>query len=284
MRIEMTSEPGDPRHPNEDYASAALPSSGQGGALVVLDGVTPPQEDTGCLHGVPWFTARLGGSLLELSASRRDLTLAECLESAISRTAAAHCATCDLSHKRTPQSTVVAARWDEERVEHLVLSDSALLMEHLDGTVEALRDPRLGQLPAHVTALRDRVRALPGGSPERAAARDEYVRAVEALRNSPDGTGFYTAAADPAVASRTVTGSAPRADVRALLALTDGAARWSEVFGLGDWAGLLRLVREKGTGSLVGQVRKAERDDPEGSAHPRGKAHDDASAVLAVFR
>ncbi|SCK11830.1 Protein phosphatase 2C [Streptomyces sp. WMMB 714] len=283
MRIDMTSEPGDPRRPNEDYASAALPSSGEGGALVVLDGVTPPQGDVGCLHGVPWYTSRLGGALLELSTARRDLTLAECLESAISRTAAAHCATCDLSHKRTPQSTVVAARWDEERVEHLVLSDSSLLLERPDGTVEALLDPRLGQLPTPVTGLREKVRALPEGSPERDAAREEYVRAVEALRNSPGGDGFYTAAADPAAASLAVTGSAPRAEVTALLALTDGAARWSEVFGLGDWARLLRFVRAEGTGALVRQVREAERNDPLGAAHPRGKAHDDASAVLAVF-
>ena len=68
-----------PGRPNEDYASVAVPSAGTGGALVVLDGVTPPRSDVGCAHGVPWFTARLGGALLELAASRRDLTLTECL-------------------------------------------------------------------------------------------------------------------------------------------------------------------------------------------------------------
>ncbi|CAM5359865.1 Protein phosphatase 2C domain-containing protein OS=Streptomyces violarus OX=67380 GN=FHS41_002265 PE=4 SV=1 [Streptomyces violarus] len=60
MRTELASEPGDADRPNEDFASVGLPASGQGGSVVVLDGVTPPKAGTGCLHSVPWFTARLG--------------------------------------------------------------------------------------------------------------------------------------------------------------------------------------------------------------------------------
>lgn len=283
MRLEMTSEPGDPQRPDEDYVSAALPASGQGGALVVLDGVTPPPGEDGCAHGVPWFAARLGGALLELAGSRRDLTLAACLSAALTRTADAHSSTCDLSHTRTPQSTVVAARWDEESVEHLVLSDSALLLEQADGTVLPVLDTRLDELPAHLRTLRRQVRALPRDSPERTAAGAEYALEVEALRNKKDGTGFYTAAADPAVAERAVTGTTPRADVRALLALTDGATRWTETFRLGDWPELVALVRKEGTGALIARVREAERADPRRTAYPRGKAHDDASAVFAAL-
>ncbi|GAB2829024.1 protein phosphatase 2C domain-containing protein [Streptomyces daliensis] len=277
MRIEMTSEPGDPQRPNEDYASVALPASGSGGALVVLDGVTPPPEDYGCTHGVPWFTARLGGAMLELSGSQRDMPLAGCLAEAIARTADAHSSICDLSHSRTPQATVVAARWEADTVEHLVLSDSALLLERADGSVTPVLDPRLGELPAHVHALRDRVRALAPDTAERAAASEAYVRAVEALRNAPDGTGFHTAAADPSVAARAVTGTTPRGDVRALLALTDGATRWVETFRLGDWAGLFALVRKEGPAALVARVRTAET----AASAPRGKRHDDATALLA---
>ena len=282
MRIDMTGEASDPGRPNEDYASAALPSSGEGGALVVLDGVTPPRDEAGCTHGVPWFTARLGGALLELATARRDLTLRACLSEAITRTAAGHVTTCDPSHRRTPQATVVAARWDEESVEHLVLSDSVLLMEHPRGSVTPVLDARLDELPPHISSLRSSVRALPEGSAERSAARAEYVRAVEALRNAPGGEGFYTAAADPAVASLAVAGSVPRADVRALLALTDGAARWSQTFRLGDWTELLGLVRKEGSESLVARVREAERADPQGAAYPRGKRHDDASVVFEL--
>ncbi|PNE38958.1 hypothetical protein [Streptomyces noursei] len=277
MRIELATEPGDPQRPNEDYASVALPASGDGGALVLLDGVTPPEGDYGCVHSVPWFTARLGGAMLELSVSRRDMTLAEALAAAVTRTAEAHRDTCDLSHPRTPQATVVAARWSREAVEHLVLSDSVLLLEKADGSVHPVRDTRLDDLPPAVRARRATVRALPRGSAERAAAAREYVHAVEALRNAEGG--FFTAAADPSVAARALTGATPRAGLRSLTALSDGAGRWVEVFRAGSWARCAALVAEAGPQALIDRVRELEAADPEGAAHPRGKARDDAAVI-----
>ncbi|WP_043266089.1 protein phosphatase 2C domain-containing protein [Streptomyces sp. CT34] len=277
MRIALATEPGDPQRPNEDYASVALPASGQGGVLILLDGVTPPEGDVGCVHSVPWFTARLGGAMLELSVSHRDMTLTEVLAAAISKTAEKHRETCDLSHPRTPQATVVAARWSDRVVEHLVLSDSVLILEKADGSVHPVQDTRLGELPPAVREQRAAVRALPRGSAERAAAAGAYVRAVEALRNAEGG--FFTAAADPAVAARAVTGSTPRARLRSLTALSDGASRWVEVFREGSWADCVALVAASGPQELIDRVRAAEAADPDGIAHPRGKARDDAAVV-----
>ncbi|MFC0599541.1 hypothetical protein [Streptomyces palmae] len=254
MRIELATSPGDPQRPNEDYVSVALPASGVGGVLVLLDGVTPPPDEDGCIHGVPWFTARLGGALLELSGSRRDMPLADCLSSAIERTTEVHRHTCDLSHALTPQSTVVAARWDETTVEYLVLSDSVLLLEGPDGAVTPVLDDRI-----------DRLRA--------AGHRLAGLRNIEG--------GFFTAAADPRVAGRAVTGSTPRDRVRALAALSDGAGRWVEVFREGDWSQCFALLRKEGPQALIDQVRAAEDADPTGTRFPRGKAYDDAAVVFA---
>ncbi|MGP4006232.1 protein phosphatase 2C domain-containing protein [Streptomyces sp. 4N124] len=259
MRTEVVSEPGDPTHPNEDFASVAVPASGQGGALVVLDGVTPPKDGTGCLHSVPWYCARLGGALTELTVSLPDVPLAETLASAIARTAESHAQTCDLSHPRTPQATVVLARWSPDAVEYLVLSDSALLVESTDGTITPLLDDRLSRLPR--TSLTTD------------ALADATVRNKEG--------GFYTAAADPTVAARAVTGALPRREVRALAALTDGATRWVEKFGAGDWADCFDLVRKEGAGELVAQVRALELADTERVHLRRSKTHDDATVVYA---
>jgi hypothetical protein len=253
MRIETATEPGRPDVPNEDFVSVALPAGGQGGAVVLLDGVTPPPGNGGCVHSVPWFTARLGGALLELAVTRRDLALDACLSAAISRTAEAHRGSCDLSHPLTPQATVVAVRWDGTAVEHLVLSDSALLLQAPDGTVTPVLDDRI-----------DRLRAV--------------GLSVGPLRNREGG--FFTAAADPAVAARAVTGRTPVAAVRALAAVTDGAARAVEVFGSDDWAALFRLLRKAGPQALIARVRALEDADPAGTAVPRGKPYDDATAVL----
>ncbi|MFF4589761.1 hypothetical protein [Streptomyces sp. NPDC001388] len=259
MRTELVSEPGDPARPNEDFASVGLSACGQGGSLVVLDGVTPPPGGAGCLHSVPWFTARLGGALTELTVSLPDVPLAEALSLGIARTAEAHAATCDLSHPRTPQATVALARWSPESVEYLVLSDATLLLASPDGGVTPVLDDRLARLP------RELLRSA------------EFVDGT--LRNREGG--FFTAAADPAVAGRAVTGSVPRAAACALAALSDGAARWTETFREGDWADLFTLVRGKGARALVDRVRELERaDGAERLFLGRAKTHDDATVVL----
>ncbi|MFD5628110.1 hypothetical protein [Streptomyces sp. NPDC127072] len=262
MRTELVSEPGDPAHPNEDFASVGLPASGQGGALVLLDGVTPPAGGDGCVHSVSWFSAHLGGALTELSLTRRDLTLPEILARAISRTAGAHAGTCDLSHPRTPQATVVLVRWSATEVEYLVLSDSALLLESPDGSVLPLLDDRLSRVPL--------------------ATLTSAARTDATLRNKEGG--FFTAAADPWVATRAVTGSVPRSAVRALAALTDGATRWVETFGEGDWADLFALVRKEGAQAVVDRVRALETADAEQRVRlGRSKTHDDATAVFVEW-
>ncbi|WP_329136357.1 hypothetical protein OG552_24485 [Streptomyces sp. NBC_01476] len=256
MRIETASEAGRPEVPNEDFVAVALPAAGRGGAVVLLDGVTPPPDNGACVHSVPWFTARLGGALLELAVSRPETALTGCLSAAISRTAEAHRDTCDLSHPLTPQATVVLARWDGTELEHLVLSDSALLLEAPDGTVTPVLDDRI-----------DRLRA--------AGVRVGPLRNLEG--------GFFTAAANPAVAARAVTGRTPAARVRALAALTDGAARGVEVFGSDDWSSAFALLRKAGPQALISRVRAQENADPAGTAVPRGKPYDDATAVLVEF-
>ncbi|MFS8198765.1 protein phosphatase 2C domain-containing protein [Streptomyces sp. CWNU-52B] len=255
MRSELISVPGDPARPDEDYVSVGLPASGQGGSIVVLDGVTPPATDDGCLHSVPWFVARLGGALSELSVSRRDLTLTEVLGHAIARTADAHRTTCDLSHPRTPQATVVLTRWSADFVEYLVLSDSALLVESTAGTVTAVLDDRLSHVPR--------------------ATLTSHAATDATLRNKEGG--FFTAAADPSVAARAVTGAFPRSEVRAVAALTDGATRWVEKFHEGDWTDLFTLIRKEGARSLIDRVRTLERADTSRTALGQAKTHDDAT-------
>ncbi|MEV8567248.1 hypothetical protein AB0436_17025 [Streptomyces sp. NPDC051322] len=259
MRTEIASAPGSPDRPNEDWVGAVLPASGQGGVLVLLDGVTPPAGTDGCEHGVPWFTARLGGSLVELSGSRRDMSLREVLSASIRRTADAHREGCDLSHVRTPQATVVLVRWSSDAVEHLVLSDSILLIEDAHGAVRAVLDDRLDRLPRTVLATE---------------------ATADAVRNREGG--FFTAAADPQVAARAVAGRTPAGQVRALAALSDGAGRWVETFGEGDWTECFGILRKEGPQSLIDRVRGLE--DADASAGRtrlrRSKTHDDASAAL----
>ena len=119
--------------------------------------------------------------------------------------------------------------------------------------------------------LDDRLHRLPRSALATDALVDSTVRNKEG--------GFFTAAADPSVAERAVTGALPRGEVRALAALTDGATRWVEKFREGDWADCFRLVRKEGAGALVERVRTLETADTERVFLRRSKTHDDATVV-----
>ena len=152
------------------------------------------------------------------------------------------------------------ARWSPAAVEYLVLSDSALLVESPEGVVTPVLDDRLARLP------------------RAALATDALIDAN--LRNKEGG--FFTAAADPSVAARAVTGSLDRAQVRTLTALTDGAARWVERFEQGNWTDCFTFVRKGGAQALVDRVRELEHADAEARTYlGRSKTHDDATVVYA---
>lgn len=247
-RIDLATRPASADRANEDYAAASLAMDT--GVVVVLDGVTPPADgECGCVHGLPWFTERLGAALLESAGERTALP--DSLAVAIGRTAAAH-PTCDLSHRRTPQATVAMLRWSAERVEYLVLSDAVVLLA-TDRTVTPVLDTRIDDL------------------------RARHVANLAALRNVPGG--FHTAAADPAVAALAVTGAVDRATLRGAAALTDGATRWTDRFHLGDWTDLYALLRDEGAETVVDQVRATEAADQDRVRFPRAKVSDDATAV-----
>lgn len=269
MRVDLASEPGDPAVPNEDFCAVTVPS-GTGGAAVVLDGVTAPVDgDTGCAHGTVWFVNRLGTALLQ-AAARADATLAECLAEALARTANTHAGSCDLTHKRTPQATVAAARWERGRLEYLVLGDCEVLITTRDGATLAVRDTRVEEVNmlAEKQERRAELARLPRGSARWHTALVAYQHYADGFRNAPGG--FYTAAADPDVATRAVCGELT--DAAAVALVSDGVLRWPG----GDRADLLRALAERGGRRVIDEVRRSETARANGEG---GKIHDDATSI-----
>ena len=277
MRIEIATEPGDPRHPNEDYASVALPAVRTGrraGGPGRRD--TADASDVGCAHGVPWFTARLGGALLELSGSRTGYDAGRV-------PLGGH-----LSYRRgTPRQPVTfltcalrRRRWSRRAgtrttVEHLVLSDSVLLLEHPDGGGHARARLPAGRTPP---ARRDVAspcagparRHLPNGPPREPSSCGRSRRCA-----TPEG-GFFTAAADPA-------GGVPRGDRQhprgrrcARCPRSPTARPGGEVFKRGRLGPTPRARTEGGRRGADGpRAGGGARRPGRGGASPR-EAHDDA--------
>jgi hypothetical protein len=266
--VVFASIPAKPNQPNEDFV-AATPD-----AVVLLDGAgTPVGSESGCVHGVAWFVRRLGTALLSSMTRGDDSDLAGCLAASIAEVRSLHADTCDLKHPGSPSATVVALKVREHALDYLVLADSVLVLD-LSTELRVLTDDQEAQIGRQ---FRSKMDALPNGTREHAKAHREYVESLRAHRNRPGG--FWVASTEPEAAMQALTGSVPRAAVRAAAALSDGAGRLVDRFGLATWEDVLKTLDTLGPRELLRQVREAEKSDPHGSRWPRGKAHDDATVA-----
>ncbi|GGW88116.1 integrase [Streptomyces galilaeus] len=272
MRVTLDSLPAEPGRENEDFAAAAP------GAAVLLDGAGVAEAETGCTHGVAWFSATLGGLLLSTITAHPARPLAECLADAISAVRTLHEDVCDLVHRASPTSTVVAVRAGAGALEYLVLGDSTLLLADRDGKATAITDKRLDEVGRR---LRGPVDELPTGSPEHAAALAEYRDTLAGHRNRSGG--FWIAGPDAHAAEHALTGVVPLELLASVTLLSDGATRLVERFEITTWQETLAVLSSSGPGELIRRVRDAEAGDPEGRRWPRGKACDDATALHWVL-
>lgn len=268
MRVLIATEPAGPGRDNEDFAAAAP------GLGVVIDGAGAPAGlESGCSHSVSWYARALGGLFLA-EAFETKVSLAEALAASIERVNAMHSGTCDLRHPGSPSATVAAVRVAGGRLEHLVLSDSVLVLDRAGADPLVITDDRLEQV---YDKLDDPDEMPPLGTAEHAADMLSHVRKLAAYRNRPGG--FWVASTTPEAAEQALTGSTPLEELRAVALLSDGASRLADRFGLMTWPDLLAVLDKSGPGELIARTREAEADDPDGARWPRGKASDDASAV-----
>lgn len=263
--------PGDPRRENEDYAGIL------GHSAVVIDGSgLPGGLPTGCLHGVPWYVRQLGARILARMVISPDSSLPEILAGSIAKVAALHAGTCDLTAPGTPSAALTMARIGPQTLDYLVLGDCTLAVEprhSASRNITATTDRRMDLVAtdAYQAMLR-----IPIGTPEKQAARITFVQQQRPLRNSPDG--YPLAAAVPGAAYHSITESIPVGDVRRVIMMSDGAARWVE-FGLGTWDSTFEQLDQIGPRRFLRQLRDAEDGDPAGERWPRAKLHDDAAVI-----
>lgn len=261
MPFRLATDPAHTDRVNEDFAAVGAD------VAVLLDGAgTPAGFESGCVHGVAWYTRRLGGLLL--AEATPDRTLADALASAIDTAAALHGPACDLADPNTPSATVAAVRFTPDRLDYLVLADSVLVVDLVDSDPLVVTDDRINAAEQEVRRLH------PAGEK---LTRREFDAGLARYRNVPGG--FWTAGADPRAAGEALTGSVPLAGVAGLALLTDGASRLVDTFGLLDWRALLDLLHTQGPQALIARVRDAERADPDGRRWPRSKRHDDATVI-----
>lgn len=263
MQIRYASDPGSAEKPNEDWFHASPE------LVVVLDGATA-RTDTGCRHGVAWYSQHLGEAIVRLIGK---YSLASVLAEAIRTVAALH-PECDLASPGTPSAAVGIARLGEE-IDYLVLGDVSLVFDTVGG-VEVITDPRVS---ATGEPARSQAESWPLDAPERVPLVLQMKAGELAARNAPGG--YWIAAADPAAAEHALTGSVALADVRRVAVLSDGAASAVDRYGLMTWQAVLNTLAGAGPERLIEQVRSAEAEDPNAVRWRRMKSADDATVVFA---
>lgn len=288
MLISAFSDPGASGHENEDWVSA------KPGLIVVLDGATA-RTDTGCTHGISWYSANLGAAISAFAADG-GTALVDVLRLAIERVADQH-RECDLSQPGTPSAAVAILRTNSagmraagevdvpgglnnlhnEELEYLTLGDVTVVLD-CGADLQVITDARVDATASTERAEADR---QPIGSPEKQAALLRMKYAELAARNKPDG--YWIAAADPGVVTEALAGRVPLSTVRRAAVLSDGGARIVRLFKLLDWPALLDLLDKYGPADAVRQVRALEAADPYGHRWPRNKRSDDATIAYARF-
>lgn len=238
--------------------------------VIVLDGASHPEP--GVRDG-GWYAETLGRELHPL-VSEPGLDLAEALARAIDAVATRH----DLRPGVSPSSTVSILRWDTARVDVLVLGDSPVVALTRDGVIHQVRDDRL----AHVgREQRRRLRASPGYAKNRPDLWKSLVETERAARNQPGG--YWIAEATPAAATHAHRAVWHRAELVAVLVMTDGVSAGVDRYGTPpDWRTAVDIARDDPE-RLVKLVHDAEADDPDRTRWPRSKPHDDKALALVEF-
>ncbi|WP_212991954.1 hypothetical protein [Actinoplanes auranticolor] len=228
---------------NEDFAGA-VPM-----AAVLVDGAGIPGAGALCRHGVVWYAARLGGSLLSLLAVRPDTGLRTLLAQAIGQVTDDHRDTCDVAARLSPSAAVAVLRVSGGRADYLVLGDATVVLDRAAGTPLVVNDSR------EVVISRSYLPALAAAG----ADTDEYRRVLADLRshrNEPGG--FWVAKDDPRAADEALTGSCPVAELTSAALLSNGAARIVDEFALAGWPEIVAGLASNGPAAIIHRVRQAE--------------------------
>ncbi|SBT44011.1 Protein phosphatase 2C [Micromonospora narathiwatensis] len=246
MRVTMASAAARTGRVNEDF-TGAVPT-----AAVLIDGAGIPGAESICRHGVAWYAARLGGSLLSLLSVVPDRGLPALLAEAISRVTDEHRGTCDVTDPISPSATVAMLRLSDGLVEYLVLGDSVLVLDRADGVPLVVSDPREVIISRSYQPL---IEATPAGSDE----HRRVLRELRAKRNQPGG--FWVAKDDPRAADEAITGRCPIAELTGAVLLSNGASRIVDRFRLADWPGVMAVLASNGPAEIIRRVRQAEARD-----------------------
>jgi len=182
-----------------------------------------------------------------------------------------------------PSASLTVAHLVGAEIELVMLGDCKLLLRGKDGRVEAFDDSPVAAFDAKIVEAMRRVQA--GGETELRKITPKLtalIRDNRRWKNRPGGYGVLMA--DPACLAFAETVRRPAADATHLLLATDGFYRLVDTYRMLTAGELMQAALERGHAPLYAALRRIAEADPDGLAHPRLKARDDATALLVRVR
>lgn len=258
----MYSLPAEPGRESEDACAI-----GEGIAVVVDGAGLPKTMRRGCSHSVAWY-ARSLAEAFRLRLDDRATSMREALADAIVEVTNAHAGTCEL-RLGSPSATVAAWRMDGDEVEHLVLCDASIVLIGLRG-VQEITDDRVN------TAVRRKADELLAAG-EFAQIRAARFAALDRMRNVEGG--FWCCQTEPEAARHALVGRTRVAELRAMVAASDGATRGYQLLGVHSLDRFGELVAQGRLAQIAREIRTAEDRD---GVPELTKPHDDI-ALAAAF-
>ena len=274
MRFELCdslSLPGDSSKPNEDaFAHASRFAAVFDGATGLGERLMPGRSDA------QWL-AQFGARRLAAHAQTDVGALRDWLRSAAAdaeKSFAALRRRAPAENYETPFASLIALSLENGALDALWFGDCAALIRFADGGFAMV-----GETFDRRAAERERAARL-GPKPAGAGVREEFLPVLRASRNKVNTKSEWLFAPDVECAAHGEETRVPVSEGAIVLIATDGFLALAADYARYSPASLLAAAESRGLAALGEELRRTEAADPDGSAYPRFKKSDDATALL----
>jgi hypothetical protein len=254
--------------------------------VTLLDGAAPLVEERVSAHAndAVWLVRRFDElSRKRLDAPARDIVaLVEAARSELAREYDELCRVAGFVPADAPFACLAFAHDAGERLELFNLGDCTTLVRGRQGRLQKLGASAVRELDRQaIERLQNELAA--GVEPH--AARLARIRPVllanRAHRNRL--AGYDVLDVTTSCFGRFERLACLRGATRDVLLMSDGFYRLVDTFARYDDVALIDAVERRGLDALLEELRELESADPECTAHPRFKRHDDATALWVAI-
>lgn len=181
-----------------------------------------------------------------------------------------------------PSSGVALVRWNEEKLDYLVLGDCILIIKYAGNKISVVKDDCLQQLDEKAIDRLHQLMIESNYSFEDAIQEINPILVSHRLMKNTQA-GYWILGFDEQALDNCIHAAADIKEISEIVLMSDGFAALIDKYHYTDESKIFDEVNHKGLASLYATLRQTELDDIEVKKYPRLKKSDDASAIAVCF-